>query len=163
MALDTAWLIARYTLKDIGMADPARVCPVDNYTAQILADGGNWSESEVLGDRAVVKVKAQTATLTTIAADPLINRLPLNALTARLSSLNNNQRSALQTALLDMGYSQAEITARFPDLKAISLGDLLGFAASRRLKPRRDGTGAIVFDGPAQSCRPIDDVDAVVQ
>jgi hypothetical protein len=25
------------------------------------------------------------------------------------------------------------------------------------------GTGAIVFDGPAQSCRPIDDVDAVVQ
>jgi hypothetical protein len=130
---------------------------MDDYSALIFADGGHWSESEVLGNRAIVKVKAEPGTLSTIASDPSIVKVPLQLLDDKLSSLTANQRTALRNQLLDMGYTADEVTARFPNIAKNTLGDILRFAASRRKKCRYDPQAdAIVLDGPDQPCKPID-------
>lgn len=45
----------------------ARVCAMDDHTPEIDAQGGAWSESEVLGNRAVVRVRASTTLLNQLA------------------------------------------------------------------------------------------------
>ena len=47
-----------------------RYCAMDDFTRQIRAEGGNWVESEVAGDQAIVKVRASAALLTVIANTP---------------------------------------------------------------------------------------------
>jgi hypothetical protein len=161
--MPTAWFIAPYKRR-AGAARPGRYCAMDDFTAQIIAEGGHWSETEVLGNRALVKVRASADTLTQIAAEQGIKRLPKDRLDDSLATLSPAVRQAIRAELEDMGYTLAEIQARFgTDLSAYTLGDVLRFAASRRLKPRYDaGSDAIVCDGPAQQCRPLNDVDAEV-
>ena len=48
----------------------ARYCVMDDFTRQIRAEGGDWSESEVADNQAVVKVRASAALLSVIGATP---------------------------------------------------------------------------------------------
>ena len=68
-----AWFICPYKrmTRDVGgvptpVVPPTRYCAMDDFTALIRADGGDWHETEILGDHALVKVRAAPATLTTI-------------------------------------------------------------------------------------------------
>lgn len=159
--MPTAWFLCQYELASIGSFQFRR-CQLAAFSAQIQADGGTFQEAEVLGGRAIVKVSASAATLATIAATPGIRRIPLARLDDPLSSLTPGQRTALRTELTDMGYTLTELQAALgSDLGAITLGQLLRFAATRRLKPRLVN-GAVVLDGPAQACRSIDDLDGSV-
>jgi hypothetical protein len=54
----------------------SRICTMNDFTAQINADGGAWSASEILGGYALVKVRANANTLTTIAGTTGFNVSP---------------------------------------------------------------------------------------
>ena len=142
---------------------PIRFCAMNDFTTIIEADGGRWSETEILGDRAIVKVNALAATLTIIAGTPTFRRIPLAALDESLSTLTNPQRNAIHAEILDAGYTVAEFNTRFPNLASATLGDVLRFMATRRLKPRYDsGTDTIILDGEIQVCKSIDALDGEV-
>lgn len=157
-----AWFIVPYKRTSV-MNMPARYCAMDDFTSQILADGGEWTETEILGDRAIVKVRANIDTLTAIAA--VFKRLPKDRLDDSLSTLTNPQRNALKNEILDQGYTLSEIQNRFGnDLSQFTLGDVLRFMTTRRLKPRYDSASdTIILDGAEQSCRPLTEVDTQVQ
>lgn len=149
-----------------GFVIPLRYCGMDDFTPLIITqDGGDWSESEVLGGYAVVKVRASAATLSTIAGTAGFQRIPRDLLDDPLSSLSTAQRRAVKDKLNEMGYTDAEISAALGNinLNLVTLGQVLRFAASRRLKPRWDeGNQVISLDGAFQACRPIAEVDAAV-
>jgi hypothetical protein len=158
------WFICPYKRKP----DPTRMiryCAMDDFTAQIRADGGNWSETEVLGDCAVVKVNASNATLNAVAGTPGFVRIPVARLGDSLSSLTTAQRAGLHTRIEAMGYPLAEIEAALgPDLGLKTLGDVLRLVTRRRLRPRYDAeTDRLIWDGPIQPVRPIEDVDRAVR
>lgn len=158
-----AWYLCPYRRRP-ATDHPARYCAMDDYTPDIVADGGAWAESEVLGNHAIVKVRASVSTLATIAADTDFTRLPVAQLDDQLSSLTTGVKAAIKNKVLALGYAEDEITARFgSDLGAYTLGDLLRFVAKRRLKPRYDAKAdAIICDGAEQSVRTIDSVDRAV-
>jgi hypothetical protein len=159
-----AWFVCAYKTKP--NRPNMRYCAMNDYTTKIIADGGTWAESEVLGGYAVVKVRAAAATLTTIANATGFTRIPLaTTLTDALSSLSTAQRNALRQKVLDMGYTDAEITAALgSNLGQKTLGDVLRFVASRRLLARWDAaTQQIVLDGSYIACRPISEIDAEVK
>lgn len=145
---------------------PSRYCAMDDFTAQIMAAGGRWSETEVLGDRALVKVAGiPEAGLQQLAAVPGFRRLPRNRLDDTIADLPAGVRQAIRAELEDMGYTVAEIRERFGDdfASEITLRDVLHFMARRRRKPRWDrNTDQIVLDGEIQDCRPVDAVDMEV-
>lgn len=119
-----------------------------------------WSGSEVLGDRCIVKVDADAAMLKTL--DGLLHyRLPKDELTDSLGDLLPTVIAELETKLLEMGYTLLEIAEAFPlGLGNHTLQDYLDFAATRRLKPRYDDKSDTIFvDGKVENCRPILDVD----
>ena len=156
-----AWFVTNYNRRN-GFF-PTRYCAMDDFTAQIEADGGDWTETEVLGGYAIVKVRASAETLTTIAGTAGFYRIPTAALDSTLASLTNAQRTAIRNRVEAMGYTTEEITAAFPNLRNATLRQVLRFAAGRRRKPRYDAVSdAIVLDGEVQSCRSIEDVDAEV-
>lgn len=143
-----AWFLCPYR-HDPNPGNPRRWCAMNEFTAQIRADGGDWTESEVLGNQAIVKVRATAGTLTTIAAAPGFRRIPLARLDDPLSSLSAAQRTAIRNELLNAGYTTEEITAALPDLATVTLRQVLRFLASRRREPRYDtGTNTIILDGP---------------
>lgn len=156
------WFICTYKRTTGRM--PGRYCAMDDYTPQILADSGSWSETEVLGGYALVKVRASDATLNTIANDAGFLRIPIALLDTQLSTLTSQQRTAIRDRLNAMGYSDSEILAALGNnLGQRTLGQVLRFAASRRLKPRYDAIqDLIVLDGEIQTCRLVDDVDAEI-
>lgn len=161
------WFICRYVVPNAGpfAGNPrARMCAMNRHTGPIRADGGDWREVEVLGNRAIVKVQASPATLTAITSDLDCRRLPLDLLDRPLSGLTNAQRTALQNELLDMGYPLSEIRDRLGNnLSLVTLRQVLRFAATRRRKPRWDaGTSTVVFDGPMQLCESVDALDILV-
>ena len=155
-----AWYIAPYKIR---LYDSQfRYCAIDDYTDLIInTDKGNWSESEVLGNRAVVKVKASASTL--IILDSVFERMPKDGLEDSLVTVAIGDKAALKNEGLDMGYSNIEWDEEFPNnLGTYKLKDILHFYTKRRLKPRWDGT-KIVIDGIEQACRTIESVDAEVQ
>jgi len=153
-----AWFIIPYKRR-VGARQPTRYCAIDDFTPQIYSAGGKWSETEILGDRAIVKVSAPANILTALNAE--YKRLPKDRLDDSLSDLSAGAKTAIRNELQDAGYSLAEIQARFgSDLGAFTLRDVLRFFASRRLKPRYDvDTDTIILDGSVQVCRSIDEVD----
>ena len=157
------WFICPYKRR-IGEANPTRYCAMDDHTATILADGGDWSETEVLGDVAIVKVRASASSLTSINASPGFLRIPVERLDDSLASLSPTAKTVILTRLQSMGYSIGEIAAALPnDLGTYTLRDVLRFASRRRLKPRYDvNSDVVVCDGPIQPVRPIEEVDASV-
>jgi hypothetical protein len=143
-----------------------RYCAMQDYSDIIFADNGDWSETEVLGNYAIVKVRASDATLDTIAGAQGFLRIPPGLdLSTPLSSLTIAQINAIHDRILAMGYTDAEIQAALGNnLRNRTLGQVLRFAASRRLKPRYDAIAdQIVLDGSVQSCRLVDDVDTEIQ
>lgn len=159
----TGWFLAPYKRRDLD-GQIGRYCSMDDYTPLVTTDGGGWAEAECLGNAAVVKVRASAATLTTIAADPGITRIPVALLDDPLSTLTPAQRTALQTRVLALGYTLAELQAQFPGgLTGTTLRQLLRFVLSRRLQSRYDQpTDTIILDGPVQPTLTVEHVDAAV-
>jgi hypothetical protein len=160
-----AWIICPYKRRNPGQVPPVRYAAIDDFTALIRADGGDWDETEILGDHALVKVRADPATLATINAAAGFVRFPNHFdLDDTLGDLTVGQRNALKAKALELGYTQAEIDAALPaNWGAVTLRQVLRFLAGRRLKPRYDsGTDSIVVDGPVQPVKPVDLVAARV-
>jgi hypothetical protein len=157
------WFIAPYVRR----ASPfgvIRYVVVNDLTPAIRADGGGWSETEVLGQAAVVKVRASAATLTAVAALSGVDRIPVAALDDPLSSLSNAQKNAIRSRVQALGYTLAELNAALPgDLGSFTLRQLLTFIAQRRRKVRYDaGTDTIIDDGAVQPVRSLASVDGAV-
>ena len=148
------WFIVPYKRR-LTDPDPTRYCAMDDFTAQIKADGGGWSETEILGDRALVKVRASVSTIAQLAM--VFTQLPGAGLTNNFSGLLTQEKTDLNSELLLMGYSQAEIdTVLGSDLTNKTLEEFLQFSATRRKKPRYDAqTDTIICDGPDQTCKPV--------
>lgn len=161
--LKTAWYIVQYKRR-LPARRPSRYCAMDDYTQQIIyKDGGNWSEAEVLGDRAIVKVKAEETTMETL--NGVFKRIPKDLLDDPLSDLSAGVKTALKNEALDMGYTLAEINDKLPNpIGTYTLRDVLKFMATKRLKPRYDkDTDTIVCDGIEQQARSIESVDEAVR
>lgn len=159
------WFIAPYARRAAaGRPFIRRYVAIDDLTATIAADGGAWAETEVLGQAAIVKVRASAATLALVAALPGVSRIPVAQLDDPLSTLTAPQKTAIRNRVRALGYSLAELQARFPnDLGTYTLRDLLTFVASRRRRVRYDqATDALIDDGVLEPVRPLDDVDAAV-
>lgn len=155
------WFFARYR-RQVGADRPTVYCPVQDYMSLILADGGAAKWIEILGGRAVGKVRASVSTLLTIAADPDVFRLPKDIFTDTLASLTNNQKSAIVNELQVMGYTLAEIQEHFPlnDLGSYTFRDLLCFAARRRRIPRYDvNTDSFIYDGELRECLAVETLE----
>lgn len=163
--MSLAWFITQYKRGDPFPGRPGRVCAMNDYTPQIYSAGGAWSETEVLGGYALVKVRAPEDVLATVAADPLFLRIPINNLNLLLSNITPQQRAAIQNRVEAMGYTVQEIQeALGNNLANVTLGDVLRFAASRRRRARFDGVQQIfVYDGIIHACRSIESVDAEIQ
>lgn len=157
----TAWYIVPYKRRP-EKHPPVRYPAIDDYTPQIYGAGGRWAETEILGNRCLVKVRAPDEVLAVL--DGAYKRLPAVKLDRPLARLPAKVKQALKDELEDIGYSPAEIQARFPrGLGDCTLRDVLRFMATRRLKPRWDRQAdEIVLDGQAQACRPVDEVDREV-
>lgn len=147
----TAWFFCPYVRRvdPDNPADTTRAPLIlEEFGAQIDTDGGAITFVECLGNSAVCKVSASTATLNAIAARSSVQRLPVGRLDDPLSSLTGQQRTAIRNRLLAQGWSSAEITSRLGDLATRTLRDVFRMAVSRRLKPRYDAVGdQIVLDG----------------
>jgi hypothetical protein len=134
------WFIAPYK-RDTGARRPTRYVIVDDLTPQIRVGGGDWTEAEVLGGVAIVKVRASAATLNAIAALSGVTRIPVSQLGDPLSTLSTAQKNAIRTRVQALGYTLAELNAALP-------GDL--------------GTHSIISDGPVLPVTPLSSIDAAV-
>lgn len=161
--MPVAWFIVPYK------TDPekprTKYCAIDDFTAQIKASGGAWSEVEVLGNRAIAKVRAPGSVLAALANVTGFKLLPKARLDDELWDLSPTVKAAIKDELLDAGYSLSEITTRFDrDLGNYTLRDVLRFMATRRLKQRYDEQSqTIVLDGPPQACESIDKLDRYIK
>lgn len=167
--MPVAWYLAPYKRGDLPGGRPARYCAMDDFTPQIVADGGWWAESEGLGDHAVVRVRASAATLTLIDGTTGFVAVPKRwvRLLDSLSDMTSGERNQIQNKLLSLGYTQAQIDAALGSTlsqwRQKTLRDLLAFACSRRRKPRYDAaTDTIFLDGPDQPTRAVESVVADV-
>lgn len=159
------WYIVPYKrLTGASLPMPTRYCAMGDHTATIHAAGGAWSEVEVLGNQAIVKVRATPAVLTQLNGVAGFRRLPKDLLDDSLASLSTGVKTAIRNELTSAGYTLAEVQARFgSDIGQYTLRDVLNFFASRRLKPRYDaGTDTIILDGAEQDCKDIDELDGEV-
>lgn len=151
------WFICGYDIQAGGKGN-VRECAMNRHNALIFGDGGNWSNVEVLGGVALVKVRASASTLTTVSGTTGFSRLTNHALiTDSLSDLTVAQRNAITTRILAMGYTQAELDTTMGNTLALwrqkSFETLLQFIAGRRVKSRFDfDTHQFVFDGPFIPC-----------
>ncbi len=145
-----------------GLLRNCRYCAMNDYTPQIHAVGGDWTETEILGNRAIVKLRASEKLINQ--ADAVFKRIPKDELDVSLSDLPIVVKTALKNEILDQGYSVVEVQARFGnDLGNYTLRQVLRFMATRRKKSRYDPQAdEIVLDGPDQQCRSIESVDTEV-
>ncbi len=158
------WFVIPYKRRNAG-SPPGRYCGADDFTAQVLAEGGTWDETEILGNVALVKVRASQATLNAIGNVGGTFTVPQKWVEMQdsLASMTAGERNQLQSAVLGLGYTQAEVDAAMGNTLALwrthVLGDLLEMAATRRLRPRYvSATDTVVCDGPVQ---PVKDVNVV--
>ena len=158
------WFIIPYKRRPTALSPRTRYPAIDDYTADIFAEGGQWAETEVLGNCCIVKVRASDSLLNTLAAIDGFQRLPKDRLDDPLSDLSIQALKLLRDILEGMGYSLEEIKDEFGnDLSIYTLRDVLLFATGRRLKPRYDvATDEIILDGAIQPVRPLVSVDAEV-
>lgn len=154
------WFVVPYKRR-LPLTLAARYCVIDDLTAQILSEGGEWDETEILGDKALVKVRAAQATLTLVSNIAGVFTIPQKWIEMQdsLSNMTAGERNQLQSAVLSLGYTQAELDAAMGSTLAQwrthVLGDLLNMAATRRLQPRYDSaTDTIFVDGPIQPVKP---------
>lgn len=155
------WFIVPYKRR-LGGHRAERYCAMDDFTPQIFGEGGTWAETEILGDRAIVKVSASLPTLAMLTMT--FQRLPLDRLSDSLSDLTSGQRSALRDLAESCGYHSDELQEALGiDMGRKRLRDFLRFLTLRRREPRYDAvTDEIVCDGLEVACRSIDSVDRKV-
>jgi hypothetical protein len=159
------WFVCPYSRRNPGEVPAKRYCSVDDFTALVRADGGDWDETEILGDVALVKVRASQATLDLISNAPGVFTIPQKWINMQddLSSMTAGERNQISNAVLSLGYSQAELDlamgSSLAQWQTHVLEDLLVMASARRLKPRYDQpSDSVVCDGPVQ---PVKDVHLV--
>lgn len=142
-----AWGICPYKLGG-PIYDQYRYCAMDDFTPQILADGGSWKEAECLGNHAVVKVRASVATLLLIDATPGFIRIPRRqSLADSLSDLTAGEKATIQAKLNALGFSNAEILAKIGnDLGNVTMGQLGRFLVSRWRRPVAIVGGNVIFE-----------------
>lgn len=156
-----AWFICPYKRRVVEGVSLGRYCAIDDWSASIFGEGGAWSETEILGNQALVKVRASDALLNTISAEPGYLTIPRRFfnLEDSFADLQVGERNQMENAARNLGYSQAEIDAAMGDTITLwrqkTLDDYLALVSTRRLKPRYDTpTDTIVFDGPVQPVKP---------
>lgn len=156
--------IVPYTLEinpALGPSGVYRTIPVNDFNAAIAADGGAWRESEFLGNRMLVVVRASATTLNAIGARGWF-RFPVSALDNTLASLTNTQRTAIRNQITGAGYTLAELNAAHPDLAQATLRQALTFLLRRRLRPRFDvPSQQVICDGAVQSVVPVEWLEEV--
>jgi len=162
------WFITPYKRRDLildgFLIRPGRYCAMDDFSEQIFAEGGTWEEIEVLGDSAVVKVRASNALLSTIDAAPNFIAIPRRwvDLTSSFANMTNGERNQINNKLQSLGYTTQEITAvmgsNLTSWRARTLDDLLGLLCSKRFKPARSGND-YVFTTEQVPVKPYTDVD----
>lgn len=162
--MPVGWFLVPFK-RDTSVTYPRRLPAVWDMRAQIQADGGFFACSEVLGNYAITKVRASSATLQAIGALQGVRRLPKDRLDDPLSSLTNTQKTTLRNWIESLGYPRAEWQQDLGnDLGAVTLRQVLQFIRKRRLKPRYDtATDTIILDGPVQATRRLEDVDSRVR
>lgn len=162
--MPVAWFIIPYKRRPGNGPRVDRYPEIDDYSADIAVQGGTWRETEVLGDRCIVKVRARLGVLNALNDIPGFKRLPKDRLDDPLSDLSPAIRQALKAEVLDMGYTIAEVQARFgDDLGQYTLRQVLKFMAKRRRSPRyNQPTDEIVFDGPLRIPTDPDRIDLEV-
>ena len=115
-----AWFLCSYKRR----SHPTRVnryCVMDDFTSDLRAEQGDWSETEIENNLAVVKVRASTSLLERIGTTP--GFLPLADRSAALAQMTPT-----------------------------------------RTKPRYDPvTDTVVFDGPPQPVKSLEQVDRDVR
>jgi len=160
--LALGWFVCPYVRRNPGKTPPERYPSMDDFTALIRADGGDWDETEILGDSALVKVRASQATLNTISGAAGVFTIPQKWIDMQdsLVSMTAGERNQLSNAVLSLGYTQAELDGAMGSTLALwrthVLADLLNMAATRRLKPQYDsGTDTIIVDGPVQPVKAV--------
>jgi len=156
-----AWFICQYKRDEQHPNEHLRYCAMDDFTPLIYGEGGQWSETEILGNYALVKVRASETTINAIAATVGFFRFPLDRLDDSLGSLSQQMLLNIRNRILAMGYTIEEIQELLPsDWREITFRQVAKFVTRRRLKPRYDyATDEIVLDGVEQACRPLEDVD----
>lgn len=162
--MPVGWFLAPYVREAQASPRIVRYCIVGDVLEDIRAAGGDAAWTEVLGQHAIVKVKASDSLLTQVASLAGVTRIPAGRLDDPLSTLSTAQKNAIGTKVRSLGYTMAELQTRFPnDLGTYTLRDLLKFIATRRRKVRYDkATDSIIDDGVEQPVRPVEDVDADV-
>jgi len=145
-----AWYIVPYKLdtsRRVLGAYP-RYPAIFDYKEQILAAGGDFKLTEILGNRAIVKLRAPENILAL--ADAKYKRLPKERLDDSLSDLPEIVKTKIRDEILDQGYTIEEIRDKFGDnLGDYTLRDVLKFMATRRKRRRYDFvTDQVIFDGP---------------
>lgn len=157
-----AWFICPYKRR-VGDAMPTRYCAMNDFTRQLRDAGGDWREVEILGDRAIVKVRGPSAALTSIATTQGFHRLPSSDFNTPLSELTQGQRTTLKNLVIDAGYTREEFDEAHPDMTLITMKQVLKFLARRRLKPRYDEASDTIFiDGPVQPTGSIDQLNDII-
>ncbi len=166
--MPTAWFIVEYVRVRGGLDYPAPEMPtrnvgVDEWSEQIWADGGDWDEIEVGGNRALVKMGASAATLDAIEAEGHY-RFPVRKNSDSLSVLSKQQIGQMTRELRRMGFTNQEIDTALPDLSTFVFVDYLDFARQRRFKPFYDETtDEVRFDlSNPQPTKLLEQVDAKI-
>lgn len=146
-----AWFLVPMSVKPHSLFQWMRYCPMDDFTDQLRAEGGDWAESEVLGNSAIVKVRASDALLGVIAGTAGFYRIPWDWLLAdTMADWTNAQYNVVRARLGQMGFTSQEISAALgsnvQQWRTHTFEDLLRFVCSRRFKPLSiDGNGSVTF------------------
>lgn len=146
--MPVAWFVGPFRRNDtLGHGRPTRVTFIrEALEGQQVAI--NYRCAEVLGNHAVCKVRAGDAVLDAIAALPGVDRVNKDLLDDPLSDLPPAAQQRLRDIAQTLGYTLAEINARFPNpIGTYTLGDVLRFFGKRWRAPRWNGT-TIAFDTP---------------
>lgn len=165
------WFFVPYVRRDSPSGRPGRYCNMDDFTGDILGDGGKWAEFECGGGPgsvfelgvAGVKVGGVTqATLNLILAAPGLRPIPVKWLEpgTSLSIATTGERTFLRDTLRqDMGYTVAELDGwlglsgsptnaqRNTALNTKTFVQLLDFLATRWYTPVYDPAGWQLANG----------------
>jgi hypothetical protein len=154
------WFIAPY---DRAPGTQGRVVWYRINRVALNFPGVRWIEAEQ-NAFAVVKVVSDAATLQAINALPGVVGIPGSRLNDPLSSLTAGQKTAIQNQLNAMGYTNQQIVnALGNDLGAVTIGQVLRFAVSRRNGYGNvDPTTGPDFSGPIVPTESIDVIDGLV-
>src|SRR3990172_3616816 len=135
--MSVGWFVSPYNQKALtGYRARFRYCAMQDFDAAIRSDNGDWCEGEILGNSAIVKVRASLVTLSDIASTGGFSRLPGTDLNERLTALTTVQERQLQDLAGSLGYSGVEIDRSLgTDVRGKTLREYLTFLSTRRVRP----------------------------